>query len=639
MKTFTNIYKNYQRQKEPFGDVHFISFLSATLSRISYQNDNDFLKSYTSIMGPVINREILDCINKVPSTNLEELLDDEKIFGLKKPDNKFKDNTYKYKEKLYIDFIKLNMPQNINIINKELKGNIEYKIQGSRPANEQVKYISIGWSNYGEVYIVADKRMSNTIFLLFRGTYSSKTAGLYSKPTSITPLSPCVVNEQKFLYGIYKPTIEMIHTIIETMRYLATNFLEATTPDSVKIFTTGHSLGGAMCTIFAYLWMSIQNTAPYNGQPYNVLAKNIICVSLGAPRVMNASVAKHFCDFVAKKKILFLRITTRGDPVPGLPKKFGGYQHPCSENEEMRKQISEDCNEMLSVIDVRSGSGSGGVARVKYDKDLDCTNEKTRPYFPNALSHTIYLYIKYTSAVDIINFIAGVFIAKEVTRGQGGTTFCRIVMGSNIETEVELTARPAHTYTLAPTSTPTPTPAHTYTHAAKINPLGTSKTGFFVIFVSVQKARPEGSPIGIDAEMESQMAKEVGEKVEGDGEIEGDRLAGSAGGGIFGNIASKVKGVASKVKIGGEVAQDVKMTFNAYNKLIQAMKPLEGDLCPQLGEDINPFTQEMAPKLGCEALQKGGRRQRTRRYKKCSTNKRNTRKRNKRNKRHNTRKH
>ena len=57
--------------------------------------------------------------------------------------------------------------------------------------------------------------------------------------------------------------------------------------------------------------------------------------------------------------ILFLRITTRGDPVPGLPKKFGGYQHPCSENEEMRKQISEDCNEMLSVIDVRSGSGSG----------------------------------------------------------------------------------------------------------------------------------------------------------------------------------------------------------------------------------------------------------------------------------------
>ena len=63
MKTFTNIYKNYQRQKEPFGDVHFISFLSATLSRISYQNDNDFLKSYTSIMGPVINREILECIN------------------------------------------------------------------------------------------------------------------------------------------------------------------------------------------------------------------------------------------------------------------------------------------------------------------------------------------------------------------------------------------------------------------------------------------------------------------------------------------------------------------------------------------------------------------------------------------------
>jgi poly(3-hydroxybutyrate) depolymerase len=44
----------------------------------------------------------------------------------------------------------------------------------------------------------------------------------------------------------------MIHTIIETMRYLATDFLGATQPNSVKIFTTGHSLGGAMCTNFAY---------------------------------------------------------------------------------------------------------------------------------------------------------------------------------------------------------------------------------------------------------------------------------------------------------------------------------------------------------------------------------------------------
>ena len=208
-----------------------------------------------------------------------------------------------------------------------------------------MRYISIGWSNYGEVYVVADKRMSNTILVVFRGTYSAKTAALYSKPTSIVPLTVCTNKQgekQQFLYGIFKTTAELIHTIIEATRFLAWDFLGARDPNSVKIITAGHSLGGAMCTNFSYLWMSIKQTAPYTDAPYNILANNIVCLSYGSPRCMSSDVAKKFCSLVEENKILYLRVTTRGDPVPGLPPKTG-FQHPCSQEKEMRKKISEDC--------------------------------------------------------------------------------------------------------------------------------------------------------------------------------------------------------------------------------------------------------------------------------------------------------
>ena len=105
--------------------------------------------------------------------------------------------------------------------------------------------------------------MSNTVFLVFRGTYSAKTAALYSKPTSVVPITVCKDsqgNSEQFLYGIFKTNVELIHTTIEAMSYLATDFLGATEPNSVKVFTTGHSLGGALCTNFAYLWKGIKQT-------------------------------------------------------------------------------------------------------------------------------------------------------------------------------------------------------------------------------------------------------------------------------------------------------------------------------------------------------------------------------------------
>jgi hypothetical protein len=564
-----NTLSNSTRKADKYGNVHFISFLSAALSRLAYLDDNKFLKNYSQIMGPVIQPKILQAINSVKQENLSSLLDDQTLFGLNKDANDiFKNYEYPYKGNNYIDFLALNMAQNINIINGDLPGTVSYPVPGQPTPTDFVKYISIGWSNYGEIYIVADKRMPNTLFLIFRGTYSAKTAALYSKPTSIVPLTVCTDsagNPEQFLYGIFKPTTELIHTILESMRYLATDFLGAKTPNSVKIFTTGHSLGGAMCSNFAYLWMGIKKTAPYNSSPYNVLADNIICISLGAPRCMGSLVAKKFCNFVAQKKILFLRITTRGDPVPGLPPKTG-FQHPCSDDSKMRMEVIEDCNAQLTMRP---------TPNVNYNRDVDCQNYKTRIYAPNPLSHTIYLDILFTKAVDIIKFFKGMGTQQEVLRGQGNSTICRLVMGQS--------------------------------------------SNFKAIFFDVNQARE--TPTNIDAVEEVELQKVDPNMANA---LEAPEISQPVTGG--GMLPSFVK--MPSMKIGGSVAEDKRMTADAFNILVQQMVPLSGNLCPAKGQMASPFNNKIMPDLSCPVSQVGGKR-RTKKTKKRKRTKK-TKKRNKR---------
>lgn len=412
---------NLSRTADSYGNVHFISLYGTILSRLAYCNDNTFLPRYNQIFGPVIVPEIMQSIDAVSASNIKAEMNDQNTFKLNTATDPLNKYSYAFKTDHFIAFNALNIPQNVNIINGEISGTPTYAIEGKAAAPDDVKYISIGWSNYGEIYVVADKRMPKTLFVLFRGTYSAKTAALYSKPTSLVPISNGCGKDEGFLYGIFKPSVEMIHTLIESMTYLATHFLNATQANTVKVFTAGHSLGGAMCTNFAYLWTGIMDTPPYNSAPYNVFAKNIICISLGAPRCLGTKVANKFCDLVKQNKIVYLRITTRGDPIPGLPPK-SGYDHACSSDPTTRAIVSEDCNANLTAR---------GTINVNYSAQLDCQNFKTRPYVPNPLSHAIYLNILYVKAVDIINFLKGIGIANEVKKTSTGGSMARLIVGNN----------------------------------------------------------------------------------------------------------------------------------------------------------------------------------------------------------------
>ena len=194
---------------------------------------------------------------------------------------------------------------------------------------------------------------------------------------------------------------------------------------------------------------------------------------------------------------------------------------------------------------------------MNYKGDLDCQNYKTRAYVPNMISHTIYLDILYTSAVNIYNFFKGVGIAQEVSRTSTNSTVCRLIMGSNQETEYK----------------------------------------YGVVFFDVNKAREK--PTNIDAVEEIELNKPV----------------------------SSVNIVGG---FGGSVAEDRRMTFEAFNTLIRAMVPLTGNLCPQKPQTpsamVDPFNAKIMPDLSCPGMKFGGKRKRLFRTRKNSrTKRRNTR--------------
>jgi hypothetical protein len=648
MKTIKNVVNRAAtdmiRTSDKYGNLHFISFLGAALSRLAYVDDNKFLKYFCKIMSPAyIHTSLLEGIDNVPENKLGLLLEDQIIFKLNhtNPFSMFtyiyppKNSTDRSPQKKYIDFMKLDMPHNINNIiqGKSSKNERITHIPGTYTQKrgfspiplgvDTVKYISIAWSNYGEVFVVANKNMPKTIFVIFRGTYSSQTFSLYTTPASITPFSTC--NGDKFLYGIFKVSTEMIHTIIESIRHLAVNFLGATVGDGnpIKIFSTGHSLGGAMCTIFSYLWMKIKKTEPYNDGEYKVLSDNIICVSLGAPRVFDTVVAKKFCEFTRPiptpnenprmdlgRRILYLRITNRGDPVVSAPfKSMGmlkstgavtsdGFQHPCSDNEIDRQRVLEDCNAPLLT------------------NNLDCLNYTSRNRVPNMAAHMNYLGISYVTALNPIHFMKGTVFDTEIYRVKyesKKSTVCRLIMGTN--SSPFLYKAIFFNVTLARLDQknkknidekiednlekPTDTPAL----EKDMGVTATSGGGWSSIFSSNKKQQVSSNadaPVEPKKSMFSKMSMPSMPKM------------------------PSLPKMPSTISFTKEIEEDVRMSKEAFENLMNKLAPLNNaDYAPLEGVMENPFTDKLMPDISCQLVKStGGTRKRSHR---TSTKKRITR--------------
>ena len=444
---------------EDYGTVNTISFLCAILSRLSYMPDNQYLGHITKIFGSsdvkgIIPEELLKDINNcIQQDGIKGILNDTAMFKLDNENKKYGLNVFNQTNDRFgkkgLQFLpwatqinKINQEERIDATTPNCNTNQEID------TNDNIVFVSIATSNYGNIYVTGDKRMPNLIVITFRGTYSLKSFGSYAKLNSAVPLFVSYYiavhsntkekNEkfhEKYLKGIYKLLMDVIHILMEAILYVSQKINPTAENGSIKLLTTGHSLGGALCTMFAYIY-----ALHLKKDKYPTLDDNIACISLGSPRCFYDETAKIFCGLTEKNKIIYLRITSYNDPVPSLPPPVTGFVHPCSSkgDESKREATNIDCFvQIANSTSTRCGKQLGLAITPNYKLPLKCVNKKRNSYLLSGSPvlkqpmgyHVQYLGISFGGALDVTKVIN-----NEIKRNVTNDTMCRLIFYPNNQT-------------------------------------------------------------------------------------------------------------------------------------------------------------------------------------------------------------
>jgi len=492
--------------KMGYGPVCIIIFLSVLWSRLSYMDPQQFLGHITKIYSD--NEQIvkvLEAINEyIKKNGIIGILNDQEMLGLEEGKDSYGLATYT-KEKDYQTYGKIGLKflpwsRDINIINGEERKterdpNCNFDVEIKE--NEEFFFTSIDTSNYSVIYVCRHKKYPNLIKVIFRGTSSFKSAGSYLKGSSLFPVFSGEIKnkdgkpiKEKFLYGVDKILLEVIHVLMHCIDRISRIKIEGCV-GNLKILTTGHSLGGALCTIFAYHYVLHISSSTFFKKNYNQdLDTSICCIAIGAPRVFSKETADVFCALIVNPKdsssenefsskdsssgvsfsidktqfegrIVYMRLTEYKDPVPGLPvKSLVDFVHPCSghENEDpntifikRRKDTTVDC--LVQVTNSMSSRCRGKRLAMTYNHNLplNCVDTKEkrkedkRPYkgpWPILVNpvgyHMEYLGISFISGVELSKYLGNQikrYNANRLAPGVNGDTVVRLIFYPNIKVE------------------------------------------------------------------------------------------------------------------------------------------------------------------------------------------------------------
>ena len=167
----------------------------------------------------------------------------------------------------------------------------------------------------------------NVIFTAFRGSTNIQNWLDNIQVSKISPYNDTSISVER---GFYKAYLSVQDDLFDNMYFLTRQYNIKT------MIITGHSLGGALSTIFAYEIMT---------STYDMRIRNII--TFGSPRVGNYDFVKSFELY----NVPSYRITHYRDVVPHVPEELLGYLHISNEiwyNEDSSSyKICDDykCNE------------------------------------------------------------------------------------------------------------------------------------------------------------------------------------------------------------------------------------------------------------------------------------------------------
>jgi hypothetical protein len=388
-------------------DTSLFMFHLSILSRLAYYDEAMFLTQWKKIYSS-------QCVDPSFLTHYDGkplLSEDRDIFTTPLPDT-----TFIAPENKSLDFMKLAKKVNLTLTEsafsdgKGTEGSQNCTLP-SIDLSQDLLMVSIGTSNYKTTYVVCDKRHPEFTYVIFRGTASKKSSFAYNRPSSI---SPTTVDGDGYLYGIFKILMDQIHEIISAIKFIRTKL--GNTP--FRLIVTGHSIGGALASIFSYLYVkSIQHLKdnltdePITGKvdiTFTEPTDPLTCVVFGTPRVFSKETANKFCQMVEQNKMHYRRVTTANDPVSGLPFKQLGYSHPCSD-QPMQNKVYVECDKQITKLNVSRCKRPASV-EFNYNQPVNCRYGKQTKKFKSIgkllTDHMEYLGIGYSNAINVTDYFS-----------------------------------------------------------------------------------------------------------------------------------------------------------------------------------------------------------------------------------------
>ncbi|KAJ1306646.1 hypothetical protein OPQ81_007641 [Rhizoctonia solani] len=198
----------------------------------------------------------------------------------------------------------------------------------AQPVKDFIVYKSGGDGGLVQYWYVGWWPSGNSVVVGHQGTQFNKAIAVLTDlaflPVPInSKLFPGAPSSARVHFGFQEAHERTATVVLDTVKKIITE------RGATKVVTVGHSLGGALALLDGlYLKLNL---------PSNV---EIITRTIGQPRVGNDDFAK----FVDQKVSNLVRITNKGDLVPGLPPLILGFKHNVGEKHINRKGEWNACS-------------------------------------------------------------------------------------------------------------------------------------------------------------------------------------------------------------------------------------------------------------------------------------------------------
>lgn len=184
-------------------------------------------------------------------------------------------------------------------------------------------YVEIGDLNQDElVYSILLDRFHKLVSVQFRGTTTTKDMAvdlnMFQWKVATNPLKDVIgqPNSMKIHQGfydyLYNPSKHAVNPCskFDVIREQVMALLEE--KPGYKLYATGHSLGGALASLFAFSMAALDST---------LVKSPVVCISIASPKVGNSEFCEAFEYLESQGKLRHIRVVNGGDVIPMMPEK------------------------------------------------------------------------------------------------------------------------------------------------------------------------------------------------------------------------------------------------------------------------------------------------------------------------------